>query len=95
MVAVCKVIVNKRPKCLPLLKFHSDSLKKGNRLFACFCARDNSNRKAKDILYQLLVEHINSGKRTRRLVTVDGFTPKTLAPSSSVSEQESPEAVLS
>jgi len=54
-----------------------------------------SGGKAKDILYQLLVEHINSGKRTRRLATVDGFTPKTLAPSSSVSEQESPEAVLS
>lgn len=37
-----------------------------------------SGGKAKDILYQLLVDHVNSGKRTRRLQPVDGMEPKSL-----------------
>lgn len=37
-----------------------------------------SGGKAKDILYQLIIEHINSGKRTRRLTPADGLTPKSM-----------------
>ncbi len=37
-----------------------------------------SGGKAKDILYQLMLDHVNSGKRTRRLQPVDGMEPRTL-----------------
>ncbi len=38
----------------------------------------SSSGKAKDILYQLILDHVNSGKRTRRLQPVDGMEPKVL-----------------
>jgi hypothetical protein len=38
----------------------------------------SSGGKAKEILYSLLLEHVNSGKRTRRLQLVDGMEPKGL-----------------
>jgi len=38
----------------------------------------SSGGKAKEILYSLLLQHVNSGKRTRRLQLVDGMEPNGL-----------------
>lgn len=48
----------------------------------------SSGGKAKDILYQLLLDHINSGKRTRRLQPVDGMEPRILRQEEPVAELE-------
>jgi|SRR3989344_1413932 len=37
----------------------------------------SSSGKAREILYQIILDHINSGKRTRRLRRVDGVVPET------------------
>jgi len=40
----------------------------------------SSNGKAREILYQLMIDHINSGKRNKRLEPSDGVEPKVLVP---------------
>lgn len=51
----------------------------------------SSGGKAKEILYQLAFDHVNSGKRTRRLTPVDGMQPKVSSAMAAKSEESAEE----
>ena len=53
----------------------------------------SSNGKAGDVLYQVIVNHINSGKRTRRLELFEGIVPTNVSSGPEDVETDPPTAI--